>query len=128
MFKIIYFNKLDSTNTKAKQILKSNIIIIAEEQLKGKGRFKRDWNSSRGGIYLSIIVNIENIKDLPFLTFIASISVQKAIKSTHNLQTTMKWPNDLIYHKKKLCGILTESVIGKKKLAIVGIGINTNNT
>jgi BirA family biotin operon repressor/biotin-[acetyl-CoA-carboxylase] ligase len=127
MFKIIFFKQLNSTNTKAKQILEPNTVIVAEEQLKGKGRFKRNWNSSKGGIYLSITVNIENIKDLPFLTFIASISAQKAIKNIYKINSIIKWPNDLIYNKKKICGILTESVIGKKKLAIVGIGINTNN-
>jgi len=127
MFKIISFKKLDSTNTKAKQILKPNTVIIAEEQLKGKGRFKRNWSSSKGGIYLSLILNIENTKELPYFTFIAAISAQKAIKKLCSLNTLIKWPNDLIYNNKKLCGILTESVIGKEKLALVGIGINTNN-
>lgn len=127
MFKIISFKRLDSTNTKAKQILKPNIVIITKEQVKGKGRFKRDWSSSKGGIYLSLIIKIKTTKELPYITLIAAISAQKAIKESLDIKTTIKWPNDLLYKQRKLCGILTESVIGKQKLAIVGIGINTNN-
>jgi len=127
MFKTISFKRLDSTNDRAKQILEPNTVIMAEEQLKGKGRFNRNWSSSKGGIYLSLILEIKDAKDLSYLTIIAAISAQKAIKEVCNLSSVIKWPNDLLYNNKKLCGILTESMIGKKKLAIVGIGINTNN-
>ncbi len=120
MFKIYYFKKLGSTINKAKNF-DVNSAIIAEEQTKGKGRFKRKWNSPKGGIYLSIV--LENLNP-QYLTFIAAISAQKAIKDSYSLKTIIKWPNDLIYKKKKLCGILTK--IHEKK-AIVGIGINTNN-
>jgi BirA family transcriptional regulator, biotin operon repressor / biotin---[acetyl-CoA-carboxylase] ligase len=120
MFKIYHFNKLNSTNDKAKNF-KENAVIIADEQTKGKGRFKRIWNSGKSGIYLSIVLPE---KDVSYLTFIAAISAQKAIKDTYSLKTMIKWPNDLLYKKNKLCGILTEI---KDKKAIVGIGINTNN-
>lgn len=120
MFKNYHFKKLTSTNDKAKEF-KAGSIIIADEQTKGKGRFKRKWSSSKGGIYLSIV--LENLNP-SYLTFIAAISAQKAIKDVYNLKTTIKWPNDLIYNNKKLCGILTK--INKNK-SIVGIGINTNN-
>lgn len=120
MFKIYHFKKLTSTNDKAKEFPK-NSVIIADEQIKGKGRFKREWNSAKGGIYLSIV--LENFNP-SYLTFIAAISTQKAIRDVHGLKTVIKWPNDLIYKNKKLCGILT--LINKEK-AIVGIGINTNN-
>lgn len=120
MFKIYYFKKLSSTNNKAKEFLK-NSVIIADEQIKGKGRFKREWSSAKGGIYLSIV--LENFNP-QYLTFIAAISTQMAIRDIYGLNTIIKWPNDLIYNKKKLCGIL--ALIDKEK-AIVGIGINTNN-
>ena len=125
MFKILFFKKLNSTNSKAKSVLKPNLVVVAEEQTSGKGRFKRKWSSQKGGLYASIVLKIE---DKPqYLTFIAALSVYKAVKDVYGLKTTIKWPNDLIYNKKKLCGILTETLLGKEKLAIVGIGINTNN-
>ena len=127
MFQVFHFKRLNSTNEKAKEIAKENIVIIADEQTKGKGRFKRYWSSKRGGIYLSITVKIST-EDIKYLTFIAAISACKAIETTLNLKTKIKWPNDLIYKNKKVCGILTETTNNKKTLAIVGIGMNTNNS
>lgn len=119
MFKVHYFSKLGSTFDKAKN-LPVGSVVIADEQIKGKGRFKRNWSSSKGGIYLSIVLSKENAS---YLTFIGALSACKAIKEAYNIKTVIKWPNDLLYQKKKLCGILT---IIKDK-SIVGIGINTNN-
>jgi len=120
MFKVFQFKKVDSTNIKARSF-NINSVIIADQQTKGKGRLKRNWSSSKGGLYLSLVLDS---KKANYLTFIAAISVEKAIKNTYNIKTIIKWPNDLLYQKKKLCGILTEIRINK---AIVGIGINTNN-
>lgn len=127
MFKLLYFKKINSTNAKAEQIGSANTAIIAEEQTNGKGRFDRGWYSPKGGIYLSLLLDGVKAEDLPFLTFIAAISARKAIKLTTNLDTIIKWPNDLIFDKKKLCGILTKTILGRKKMAVIGIGINTNN-
>ncbi len=118
MFKIYHFKRLNSTNTKAK-FFGINSVIIADEQIKGKGRFKRNWKSSKGGIYLSLV--LPKTTKPQFYTFIAALSAKKALNIK---KIRIKWPNDLIYGKKKVCGILTEL---KEKKAIVGIGINTNN-
>ncbi len=120
MFKVYHFNNVNSTIDKAMDFPEKSV-IVADLQLKGKGRFKRSWSSSKGGIYLSIVLESLNPQ---YLTFIAAISTQKAIKEVCNINTVIKWPNDLICNKKKLCGILT---VIKKEKAIVGIGINTNN-
>ena len=121
MFKVYHFKKLTSTNDRAKDFTE-NSVSIADEQTKGKGRFKRGWSSAKGGIYLSIV---SKIKDKPsYLTLIAAISTQKAIEDIYGIKTIIKWPNDLIYNGKKVCGILT--TINKQK-AIIGIGMNTNN-
>ncbi len=117
MFKILYFSKLKSTFDKAHEL---NSVVVADSQSKGKGRFKRSWSSSKGGIYMSIVLETLNAS---YLTFIAAISVCKAIKDIYGVKTIIKWPNDLIYNKKKLCGVLTK--VGDK--SIIGIGVNTNN-
>lgn len=125
MFKVLNFKELDSTITKAKKISEHGIVVVTEKQTKGKGRFKRHWSSLRGGLYVSIVLQI---KEKPqYLTFITAISMQKAIKGTLGLNTIIKWPNDLTYNKKKICGVLTETMFGRKKLAIVGVGLNSNN-
>ena len=119
MFKIYQFKKVKSTFDKA-EMLDTNSVVIANKQTKGKGRFKRSWNSSSGGIYMSIVLEKLNPS---YLTFIAAISAQKAIKESYGIETKIKWPNDLLFNKKKVCGILTTV----KDKAIIGIGINTNN-
>ena len=119
MFKIYNFDTISSTFDKAKT-LEINSVVVADKQTKGKGRFKRNWSSNLGGIYMSIVISKENAS---YLTFISAISACKAIKEIYNVKTTIKWPNDLIYENKKLCGILTTV----KDKTIIGIGINTNN-
>ncbi|MBW2988931.1 biotin--[acetyl-CoA-carboxylase] ligase [Candidatus Woesearchaeota archaeon] len=119
MLKAYHFKELRSTSEKAREF-KVNSVIIADSQTKGKGRFKRRWSSLRGGAYMSIVLEPF---EMSYLTFAAALSVYNAIKDTYRVETVIKWPNDLTYNKKKVCGILTQA--GDK--AIVGIGINTNN-
>lgn len=125
MFKVYHFNKISSTNDKAKHYPPSSV-IIAEEQSNGRGRFKRKWSSAKGGLYMSIVLN--PLDQPGYLTFIAVISMQRAIKKAFGLKTKLKWPNDVLYDDKKLCGILSQSVFfDDYNKMIVGIGLNVNN-
>ena len=130
-YKIYHFKSLTSTQDKAKEFSKngiSNIVIIADIQTKGRGRLKRKWYSSKSGLFMSILLKPKNIQRIQYLTFIASISVVKAIEKICELKTNIKWPNDIHYKKKKLCGILTEGIFGKENYVVVGIGLNVNQT
>src|SRR3989338_7594384 len=129
MYKIYRFKSLPSTQDKAKEFSRkglSNIAVIADIQTKGRGRFKRKWHSQKGSLSMSILLKPSNIKNLQYLTFAAAISVVKSIKKSANLNTKIKWPNDVHYKGKKLCGILTEGIFGKENYAVVGIGLNVN--
>ena len=132
MYKIHRYKSLSSTQDKAKEFAKtigiSNIVVIADIQTKGRGRFKRKWHSSKNGLWMSILLKPKNTEKLQYLTFIASITVVKAIEKICELKTNIKWPNDIHYKKKKLCGILTEGIFGKENYAVVGIGLNVNQT
>ena len=128
-YKIFNFKSLTSTQDKAKDFARkglSNVIIIADTQTKGRGRFKRKWYSDKNGLYMSILLKPKNVKNLQYLTFAAAISVVKSIKKIADLKTNIKWPNDVHYKKKKLCGILTEGIFGKNNYVVVGIGLNVN--
>lgn len=127
MFDVRYFDKLNSTNTKAKNVLIDRSVIVTKKQTKGRGRFKRQWSSRPGGLYFSMCLKVNDIKKIGYYTFIAVLSVFKAINSLLGIKSVIKWPNDLLFKGKKLCGILSEGVIGKDKFIIVGIGVNTNN-
>jgi len=130
-YKIYHFKSLPSTQDKAREFAKkglSNIIIVADTQAKGRGRFKRKWHSTKGGLWMSILLKPKNIGSMQYLTFIAAISVVKAIKKITKLKTNIKWPNDVHYKGKKLCGILTEGVFGKSSNVVIGIGLNVNQS
>ena len=112
MFKIHKFKRVASTNNTAEKY-PIDSVIIAEEQTKGRGRFNREWNSGKGGLWVSIVV--KPVRKLCEYTFIASLAVFEAVKTEAD-NIDIKWPNDLYYKKKKLCGILTEVVSAGNKV------------
>ena len=128
-FKTYHFKSLTSTQDKAKGFAReglSNIVVISDIQTKGRGRFKRKWYSSKGGLWMSILLMPKDVQNLQYLTFAAAVSVAKSIKKSEKIATKLKWPNDVHYNGKKLCGILTEGIFGKKNYVIIGIGLNAN--
>ena len=128
-YKIFHFKSLTSTQDKAKEFSEkglSNVAIIADTQTKGRGRFKRKWHSGKKGLWMSILLKPEKIENLQYLTFAAAVAVVKSIKKIASLNTNIKWPNDVHYKGEKLCGILTEGILGKDNYVAVGIGINVN--
>ncbi|MDR1773996.1 MAG: biotin--[acetyl-CoA-carboxylase] ligase [Clostridioides sp.] len=134
---ILILDSIDSTNNYMKQQdttkLDEGFAVTANEQTSGRGRFNRPFYSQKGeGIYLSFLLKPQtDIKNVPFITICAAVSVVKAIKNVTNIDVSIKWVNDIFYNKKKLCGILTEGVIsaelGTLDYVVVGIGLNTGN-
>lgn len=130
---IIHFDTIDSTNNKAKELASLGEVegttIISEEQTMGRGRLGRTWISPKyKGIWMSIILR-PNIspQDASKITQIGAAAVLKAIRDLE-LEAFIKWPNDIVLNKKKVCGILTEmsAEIDKINYLVVGIGINVN--
>jgi BirA family biotin operon repressor/biotin-[acetyl-CoA-carboxylase] ligase len=138
-YDVIYKKSTNSTNADAKKIVgENNLLIVAEKQTAGKGRYGRSFYSeTNGGLYFTLkINNIDiNIGDITFFPLIAAVSVSRAVFSLCNIELSVKWPNDLLYKSssgyKKLCGILTEASIKSENrvvsYVIVGIGLNINN-
>lgn len=131
LYKTCHFKSLTSTQDKAKEFSKkglNNIVVISDNQTKGRGRFRRKWYSNKGGLYMSILLKPTNTEHIQYLTFAAAVAVVKSIKEITNLNTKIKWPNDVHYKGKKLCGILTEGIFGNSNYVVVGIGLNANQT
>ena len=129
MLKTYYFKILDSTNIKAREFAKKgkfDSVILAERQTKGKGRFKRQWFSDFGGLYMTIIIKIKDVDKAKYLTFIAAVSTAKTIRNITGLNALVKWPNDVLIDDRKICGILTETISGRENYALIGIGANIN--
>ncbi|AKA67453.1 biotin--[acetyl-CoA-carboxylase] ligase [Clostridium scatologenes] len=130
---LFYFESLDSTNTKAKELASKDAphgtVVISEEQTSGKGRLGRVFISpKRKGIWISIIMrpDIEPFK-VPRITQIGAAAVVNACEA-FNIEVQVKWPNDIILNNKKVCGILTEmsGELNKVSYVVMGIGINAN--
>lgn len=134
---IHHYDILASTNTKAKELVGDGAphgtVVIADQQSAGRGRLGRRFFSPAGcGIYLSAIIRPDEcglaMSDITLLTTAASVAVARAVSQVLNKEAKIKWVNDLYYDGKKVCGILTESVIDPKRgtidAIIVGIGVN----
>ena len=90
----------------------------------------RTWSSPFGvGIWMSLILRPEiSPVEISKITLIAALAVCKTINKTTDLKAEIKWPNDILINKKKVCGILTEmsAEIDKINYIILGIGLNVN--
>ena len=129
-FKIFKFKKVKSTNDTALRIIKnSNIkkgMVTSEIQLNGRGQYGRKWVSFKGNLFVSIFYNIDNINlSIKKLTRMNCLLVKKLISKFYKKEIFFKNPNDLLVNKKKISGILQETIVkDNKKYLIVGIGIN----
>ncbi len=134
--KIILLDQVDSTNEYAKKLLlqqniSENTAVVADHQVKGKGRLGRVWKSPPGvGLWMSFILKPQLKPDQFFLiTYMASVAVAEAVEQMTSLSAELKWPNDVLLNGKKCCGILLESVTkDSQPYVIAGIGINVNQT
>jgi len=130
--KFFVYDALPSTNATAKELAQKGepegTVIISRTQTQGRGRFDRTWQSPDGGLYVSVILRpTVPLQRITLLPLIASLSVATAIDS-YGLKTSIKWPNDVRVHQRKIAGILLESEGTSTNLeyGILGIGINVN--
>jgi len=125
------YKNLVSTNTETKEMALRGAepwtVVLSEEQSSGYGRKGDGWFSPKGGLYFSVILPKGNIDDLQTITILAAFVVGKVIKEKFQLEPLIKLPNDVLIGNRKVCGILTENVIGGEvKASVIGIGLNTN--
>ena len=128
--KIFRFKRVNSTNSTAIRIIrKTNYqtgMVISDIQTKGRGQYGKKWISLKGNLFVSFFYNLGNINlSLKRLTRFNCLLVKKFIQIYYKKNIIYKKPNDLLIEKKKICGILQETV--KKfdqNFLIVGIGLN----
>ena len=128
--KVFRFKKVKSTNNTAIRIIRNskleNGMIISELQSDGRGQYGRRWISEKGNLFVSLFYIQNNLYlTLKQLTKINSFLVKKLLAKYYKKKISFKKPNDLLIKKKKICGILQETIDKlDKKYLIVGIGIN----
>lgn len=130
---ISYHITTDSTNRIAKELAHDGAadgtVVIAEEQTGGKGRLGRSFFSPKyKSILMSIILKPNFLPhDAPKCTLMTAVAVANAM-IRFGLKPAIKWPNDLLYDKRKIVGILTEisAEMSRINYIVIGIGINVN--
>lgn len=137
---IHHHDQVESTNARALAAAALNTshgeaghegaVYLAEEQTAGRGRQGHSWFSERGtGIYCSFLLRPPMAPaDALWLSLIAGVAVQDAVRETMALKADIRWPNDLLINDRKFAGILTEmtSEATLVQHAVIGIGINVN--
>jgi len=131
--KIYLEEELESTNVRAKELARQGgahgEVVLARRQSSGRGRLQRQWESPRGGLWMSVVLRPNlSLADASKITLAASVAVVDAFEELFSLRIGIKWPNDLIFNGMKIAGILGE-VVGEwntVQTLILGIGINVN--
>jgi len=127
-FRLLIREKVHSTNDEVRVLAEAGapdgLIILAREQLAGRGRRGAAWFAPAGeSLAFSILIRpMENKALWPRLALAAGLSVAEAVESFLPL-AGIKWPNDIWLNGKKLGGILVEA---GRDFAVVGIGLNVN--
>ena len=131
--KIIVKDEVASTNDLAKSLAnegeEEGLVITARTQMAGRGRMGRTWSSPEGGLYLSVLLRPKvAVHDMLRMTVLACVPVAETIEEASGCRTTVKWPNDVEIHGRKVAGLLVESASKGGEIAylVLGIGINLN--
>ena len=130
--KTFLFKSVTSTNDIAINKIKQGVIsgiIFAKKQTKGRGRYGNKWISMNNNLFMSIFFNLNSKVSFKKLTYNTCAIVQKSLIKFLNKKIQIKRPNDLLINKKKVCGILQETIFfNDKKFVIIGIGINIDRS
>ena len=126
------YKKVESTNNVALRLIKQGNqrgIILTDQQTKGKGQRKNKWISIKGNLFLSVFFEISKKISLSKIINLNLKIIKKIIYKKINTLILIKKPNDILINKKKVCGILQETIFREgRKYLIVGIGINVSNS
>jgi len=141
---LFYFPTIGSTNDVAARLAgggaPEGTAVAAEAQTSGRGRLGRTWYSPQGaGLYVSVVIRPDAGaraavagsalagSGLPAaLTLASGVALAEAIRETTGLRAEIKWPNDLVFERRKLAGILAEASAQGAELdyVILGFGVN----
>jgi BirA family biotin operon repressor/biotin-[acetyl-CoA-carboxylase] ligase len=130
--RLLHHDVLSSTMDEARLLAgegwSEGLVVVADEQTAGRGRFDRNWISPPGeNLSFSVLLR-PTAAELPFVNMAATLAVSKTVAKLVGRPTAIKWPNDVKIGGRKVSGILIETDvgIGKLRYAVLGIGINVN--
>ena len=114
---------------KSTAVFKEGLVVTADFQTGGKGQRGKEWESNRGeNLLLSAVIESNISIDNQFdLNILSSLAVMDCLKS-YDIDSQIKWPNDILVNKCKIAGILIQNLISKNRIThtVIGIGLNIN--
>ncbi len=131
----VFYAATGSTNTDAAELAAAGAVhgtlVVADRQQAGRGRRGRVWESPAGeNIFMSILLRPRITADkAPMLTLVMALALAEGISDICGVQAGIKWPNDIVMHRHKICGILTEMQMnsdGSIRDVVIGVGMNVN--
>ena len=133
---LIHINETNSTNNYlqslcSEQKVEELTVVVADFQTSGRGQRGNSWESDPGkNLLFSTVIFPEFLEARR--QFLISQVISLAIKEeldTYTTDISIKWPNDIVIHGKKVCGILTEmsTQMDYINYIVIGIGINVQN-
>ncbi len=136
LMKIIKINATSSTNEFIRQLtlqteLDQVYCVKANTQTKGRGQMGTSW-LSESDKNLTVSYLLPHLKINPdqsfFISMLSSLAIIEALKKFNLPQLKIKWPNDILSGRKKICGILIENNFKQAHInsTIIGIGLNVN--
>lgn len=132
-----YYAVTGSTNDDAQRWLENGAadfaLVVADQQTAGRGRLNRRWITASGAaLAFSLILHPTpaEMSHLALLSPLAGLAVADGLATCCGLQARIKWPNDVLLERRKVCGILAETSWQAENLAgvVLGIGVNVAPT
>ncbi|ETX01522.1 biotin--[acetyl-CoA-carboxylase] ligase [Candidatus Entotheonella palauensis] len=129
---LIFYDVTDSTNTRAKEILKrrplpEGTVLVAARQTAGRGTGGHRWESATSESLLFSLILQTPLRLQP-LSFVPAVALVCTLREHYDIEAHLKWPNDVLVGDRKLAGILCEGVSqpSLQTAWVVGVGVNVN--
>ncbi len=131
---LIVFNRITSTNDFLKRAARrgaaTGSVVLADEQTAGRGRLQRSWQSPAGkGLWFSVLLRPQLAPErLGMISLAIAAVVAEVFSKFCRREFQVKWPNDVLFEGRKVCGILCETQIVQDEIEaiIAGIGVNVS--
>jgi BirA family biotin operon repressor/biotin-[acetyl-CoA-carboxylase] ligase len=102
-------------------------VVLAEEQIQGRGRFGRTWHCPRGGgVLMSVVLRPPGDLGAARLTALGAVAVAEAVEEL-GPKSAIQWPNDIVVRHRKIAGVLVEWRRPEPQApCLIGVGLNVN--
>ncbi|ANW95258.1 hypothetical protein AXE80_02690 [Wenyingzhuangia fucanilytica] len=135
---IIKLNAIDSTSQFLKDLAKKSelenfTVVVADEQLAGKGQMNTVWHSEKGkNLLFTVYVELKGlpVNLIPYISFLSAVKIKEVIVNVlgGTSKIKVKWPNDIMSYNDKISGILVENQLRQQQVdaCFIGVGLNVN--